>query len=212
MPSFGNFIYAQFIAKYPVPTTSFASHTVIVTGGNGGLGKETIKHIVRNGASKVILTSRSRSRGEAAKAEIEDETKCSKSVIEVWELDLESAASIKGFVDKVNGLPRLDVMINNAGIQGVEFKIVHGTERILGVNVIGTFLLAMQVVPKLKETARRYGVTPRMTFVGSALYDAASYPNDPGDDIFEWFTDESRVNKFAQYVNPCLFGCFPFSN
>lgn len=34
----------------------------------------------------------------------------------MWEVDLESSKSIKDFVDQANTLPRLDVLINNAGV------------------------------------------------------------------------------------------------
>ncbi len=65
-------------------------------------------------------------------------------------------------------------------------------------NNIGTFLLALQLIPKLKETARTFGVTPHMTFVASALYDVAKYPENHGEDIFAWFRDESHVNAMNQ--------------
>ncbi|OIW30745.1 NAD(P)-binding protein [Coniochaeta ligniaria NRRL 30616] len=199
MPTLGNFVHTQFVLKIPKPTASFAGKTIIVTGANGGLGKETAKHIIRLGASKVIFGCRSQSRGEEAKSEIEGLLKCSPNIIEVWEVDLESPASIKSFVDRANTLPRLDVLINNAGIQSAKFSVVYDTERTLAVNVIGTFLLAVQLVPKLRETARKYRDTPHMTFVSSALYDVAKYPEEHGDDIFEWFMEKSHVNAMNQY-------------
>lgn len=198
MPTLGDFIHTQFFLKIPAPSASFTSKTVIVTGANGGLGKEIIKHVIRLGASKVILGCRSRSRGDQAKEEIEALTKCSPDTIEVWQLDLESPSSIKRFVDQANNLPRLDVVINNAGIHANKFKTVYDTEHTLAVNNIGTFLLALQLIPKLKETAQKYGVTPHMTMVGSALYDVAKYPENHGDDIFAWFQDESHVNLMNQ--------------
>ncbi|KAL6242349.1 hypothetical protein RBB50_010897 [Rhinocladiella similis] len=199
MPSFGNFLHTQFILRIPKPSASFASKTVIVTGGNSGLGKEAVKHIIRLGASKVILACRSQSRGKNAKQEIEALLKCSPSIIDVWELDLESPPSIKSFVERANTLPRLDVLINNAGIQTIKFKVVYDTERTLAVNVIGTFLLASQMVPKLKESARKHGTTPHMTFVGSALYDVAKWPENYGDDIFAWFKEKSHADPMNQY-------------
>ena len=198
MPSFGNFMHTQLILKIPKPTTSFASKTVIITGASSGLGKEAAKQIVRLGASKVILGCRDTSKGNIAKLEIESSERCSPDVLEVWAVDLESAPSVKGFVDRANKLPRLDVLISNAGIQTINFQIAYGTERTLAVNVIGTFLLALQLVPKLKETAKVYGVTPHLTFVGSALYDAAKYPEKHGDDIFAWFSDKANANMMDQ--------------
>jgi len=199
MPTLRDFIHTQFVLKIPKPTASFTGKTVIVTGATGGIGKETAQHIARLGASKVILGCRSQSRGNSAKSEIESLLKCSPSTIEVWELDIESPPSIKAFAERANKLPRLDVLINNAGIQSAKFKAVYDTERTIGVNVIGTFLLALQLVPKLKETARKYGATPHMTFVTSALYDIAKYPKEDGGDIFAWFGDESHFDAMNQY-------------
>ncbi|ETS82849.1 hypothetical protein PFICI_04725 [Pestalotiopsis fici W106-1] len=199
MPSLANFFHTQLILKIPLPTSSFEAKTVIVTGANGGLGKEIVKHLIRLGADKIIFACRSQSRGEEAKAEIEAVTHCDPAIIQVWTLDVASSSSIKAFVDKVNTLPRLDVVINNAGI-GASSKVqVYGTESTLGINVIGTFLLAVQLIPKLRETARKYETTPHMTFVGSALYDIAKYPENHGDDIFSWFSDDAHFDKTNQY-------------
>lgn len=198
MPSFGNFVHTRLILKIPRPTASFASKTVIITGASSGLGKEAAKHIVSLGASKVILGCRNTSKGQKVKLEIESSLGCSPGIVEVWEVDIESPPSIKEFVDRANKLPRLDVLINNAGIRTLKFQLAYGTERLVAVNVIGTFLLALQLVPKLKETAKENGVTPYMTFVGSALYDAASYPQEGEDDLFAWFSDKIHVNMMDQ--------------
>lgn len=198
MPTFSHFIHRQFRLKIPKPTASFASKYVIVTGGNGGLGKESAKHIARLGASKVIIACRSKSKGNQAKAEIESSVRCSPDVIEVWELDLESASSIKAFVDRANKLPRLDVLLNNAGISTLYYKLSYGTEQAVGVNVIGTMLLSLQMIPKLKETAKTFGVSPHMTFTESALYDTAKYPENPGNDIFAYMGKPENVNMGNQ--------------
>jgi retinol dehydrogenase-12 len=198
MPSFGNFLYTQLILNIPKPTTSFLSKTVIITGASSGLGLETAKHVIRLGASKVILGCRNTSKGEKVKLEIESSLKCYTDIIEVWEVDVESPPTVKAFVDKANKLPRLDVLINNAGIQTMDFQVVYGTERATAVNVIGTFLLALQLIPKLKKSASEHGVTPHMTFVGSALYDVAKYPEEHGDDIFAWLGDKAHVDAMNQ--------------
>ncbi|KUI52985.1 Retinol dehydrogenase 14 [Cytospora mali] len=199
MPTLGDFVNTQFLLKIPEPSVSFAQKTVIVTGANGGLGKEIVKHIIRLGASKVICGCRSLSRGAEAKKEIEAMSKCTPDIIEVWELDLESPQSIRGFVKRANGLPRLDVVINLAGVRCFNFQVVYDTERTLAINNIGTFLFALPLIPKLKETARKFGTTPVMTIVGSALYDRAKYPDNPGEDIFAYFKDKTKVNPWNQY-------------
>lgn len=198
MPSLGDFIHTQFLLKIPNPTASFVGKTVIVTGANGGLGKEIVKHLIRLGADKIIFGCRSLSRGTDAKKAIEAVSECTPSTIEVWELDLESPASIRSFVERANRLHRLDVVIHLAGVRCFKFQVVYDTERTLAVNNIGTFLLALPLIPKLKETARNFGTTPVMTIVGSALYDIAKYPESPGEDIFAYFKDKSKVNPWNQ--------------
>ena len=200
MPSFGDFLHTQLVLKIPEPTASFASKTVIVTGANGGLGSEIVKHVVRLGASKVICACRSVSKGEEVKRSIEATSKCSPSTIEAWQLDLESPPSIKAFVERANALPRLDIVINLAGLFCGNFSWVYDTERTIAVNTIGTFLFAIQMIPKLKETAHKYGVMPHMTFVTSGLYDVAKYPKNPGDDLFAFFKDQKNFAAQNQSV------------
>lgn len=199
MPSyFGHFVHRQWVLNVPKPTASFASKVAIVTGGNSGLGKESVKHLVRLGASKVIIACRNKSKGEHAKLEILSSMRCSADMLEVWELDIESPTSIKAFVDRANRLDRLDALLNNAGVSTVKYKVSYGTEQAVGINVIGTMLLAIQLVPKLKETARAFKVTPHMTFTQSALYRLAKYPENPGDDIFAYMGNEKNVVMASQ--------------
>lgn len=208
MPNFKDFVHTQFLLNIPEPSGSFAGKTVIVTGANGGLGKHIVRHILRLGAKRVICGCRSLSRGAEAKKEIETaynstsgkSKPVSSDTIEVWELDLESPGSIHKFVERAVDLPRLDVVIHLAGVRCFNFDIVYDTERTLAVNNIGTFLLALPLIPKLKETARNYNTSPMMTIVGSALYDIAKYPNleKPGQDIFSYFKDKSNFNPWNQ--------------
>ncbi|KAG0650546.1 Short chain dehydrogenase atnD [Hyphodiscus hymeniophilus] len=200
-----DFFNTQLFLKIPQPTTSFASKTVIITGANSGLGKEAVKHIVTLGATKVILACRSLSKGNEAKFALQRFLKCSPDALEVWELDLESPASVKEFAARANKLDRLDVLINNAGIQTLNFSVVYGTERAVAVNVIGTFLLACLIVPKLMETSARLGVDTHLTFVGSALFNAAKYPRNHGDDIFTYLSEKKNVDMMNQYNLSKLF-------
>ncbi|KAF4985621.1 hypothetical protein F66182_16910 [Fusarium sp. NRRL 66182] len=44
-----------------------------------------------------------------------------------------------------------------------------------------------------------YHTTPHMTFVGSALYDVAQYPENITDDIFTYYCTKSHVKVMNQY-------------
>jgi len=197
MPSFPKFIYQQLTITLPVPSASYAGKTVIITGSNTGLGKEAARHFARLGASTLILAVRSVDKGNAAKADIEASTKVGPDVIQVWELDLGKYDSVKAFAARVNELPRVDILIENAGIATGKYTKFDGGESTITVNVFSTFLLAALVLPKLKETAEKFGVRPTLTIVASEVHAWAKFPERkaPAGKIFDALNDESKWDK-----------------
>lgn len=190
------FLHSQLFVKLPYPNYDFSNQTIIVTGANTGLGNlpsassllqpcltaslslsglEAARHFLRLNASKVILAVRSISKGEAAAASLSTSLDCSKSRIEVWQVDLSSFESIKSFTKRVNTLDRLDAFVQNAGILTNIFNVAEGQESTITVNVIGAVLLGLSVLPKLRESAAKYNVQGRLTFVGSDLQYIAKF-------------------------------------
>ncbi len=122
---------------------------IIVTGGNSGLGYESVKAFAEKGA-EVILASRSIEKGEAAKSEIGAE----KGKINIMHLDLMDFASIKNFADafKAN-YQRLDVLLNNAGIMTTPYFLTKdGLEAQNGTNHFGHFALTGYLIDLLRNT------------------------------------------------------------
>jgi NAD(P)-dependent dehydrogenase (short-subunit alcohol dehydrogenase family) len=111
---------------------------------------------------------RSITRGEAAKNKIEAETGI-KNVVVLWQLDLGSYESVKAFAKKVEGLERVDAVIENAGVALNKMIVAEGWESSLTVNVVSTMLLAILVLPKLRESARKFGIVPQVVVVGSEV-------------------------------------------
>lgn len=162
-------VIAEQYAKLPVPTTSLAGQTHIVTGSNNGLGLEAARHLVRCSASRVILAVRNTKAGEAAKVDIE-RTTGRKGVIEVWHVDLASFDSVKKFASRAGReLERIDGLIENAGVLLDSWAEVEGMETQMTVNVVSTILLGVLMMPKLVESARKFGNSPRLVFLVSAL-------------------------------------------
>jgi len=157
--------------KIPVPTQSFAGQTIIVTGSNTGLGLEAAIHFVRLDAAKVILAVRSVKKGEDAKTFIEEKTG-KKNVVEVWQVDMSSYDSIKAFAKNCGSLDRLDVLLANAGVLKNTFDSAEGTEITITVNVIGTFLLILNLLPLLRKSKQTTGMTPRVTITSSILHES----------------------------------------
>lgn len=164
------FLKSQFLVTPPVPTTSCAGKTIIVTGSNTGLGKEAARHFARLGASTVILAVRSEAKGAAAKKDIEaSQPADSRTDIQVWKLDMASYDSVKAFASRANDLPRLDAVVLNAGIQTLEYTLAEGDESTITVNVIATFLLAVLLLPALERTAKTTGAKTNLAVLSSDL-------------------------------------------
>ncbi|KAM0427875.1 hypothetical protein ACHAPT_007334 [Fusarium lateritium] len=192
--SASNFIRSQKCVKLPIPTKSFTGQMVIVTGSNTGMGLEAARYIARLGAQRVILAVRSLERGKAAAASIVQSTGCVERVVAVWELDLASYDSIQKFVAKVErDLPRLDVVVENAGMLTEEFALAEEDERTIKVNVLGTMFLALLLLPKLRKTAEEFGTDVVLTFTGSWMHWTTDFPERNTDNIFDELADEKKA-------------------
>ena len=126
--------------------------TVVITGGNAGIGKETAVGLAEQGA-QVVITSRDPERGAAAVAEIRERSK--HDGVEAMRLDLASVASIRSFaaelLERVEGI---DVLVANAGgILGSRRETEEGFEMTFGVNHLGHFLLTNLLLDRLRASA-----------------------------------------------------------
>ncbi|KAK4696465.1 hypothetical protein P7C71_g1449, partial [Lecanoromycetidae sp. Uapishka_2] len=193
------FFYSQVFITPPYPTASCAGQTIIVTGANTGLGKEAARHFARLGATKVILACRNIRAGEEAKKDIETTTSCGGNVLEVWTLDLLSYESIKSFAARASSLPRLDVLLESAGVAGYRWYQAGKHERMVAVNVISTFYLALLMLPKLKASAKEFSIKPRLTIVVSEVHAFSKFPEWKEPRIFEALDDESKARLGERY-------------
>ena len=188
-----NFLYSQFLITPPVPQQRFDNQTVIVTGSNTGLGLQAALHITRLGAEKVILAVRNLEKGGKAKTSIE-ESIARKGVVEVWQLDLTSYESVKAFAKKAQGLKRLDVLLENAGLMNEKWIMAEQDELSVTTNVVSTFLLGLLLLPKLQETATRFNVRPRLVVVASDLHFMTSFEERKAQSIFDKLREKETAN------------------
>lgn len=208
MPTFADivqFLGGQYFGRTFVPEVNLSGQTMIVTGGNTGLGLDCAKHLARLGLSNLILACRNIQKGEAAKNNILRETHCQHHTsIEVWELDLDHYSSVLAFTERVRtNLPRLDGFIANAGLELTKFEMSEDCERTLTINVISTYLIVLGVLPKLQVTARHYGVKPTMTLVGSMIHVFGPadqlQPAETTSDTFEALSDPTTAKMNTRY-------------
>ena len=126
--------------------------TVVVTGGNNGIGLETAVGLTRLGAH-VAITARSQAKGEAALADIKNRSESDD--VELLLADFASLASTRRFAEKFKtNHDRLDVLVNNAGgINTSRSETLDGFETTFGVNHLGYFLVTNLLLDLLKASA-----------------------------------------------------------
>ncbi|MBN1995342.1 MAG: SDR family oxidoreductase [Anaerolineae bacterium] len=128
-----------------------AGSVALVTGGNSGLGFETVKALAGKHAH-VILACRDTAKGNAAQDQI-----CQQlpdASLEVMPLDLASLASVRQFAEafrlKHN---RLRILINNAGVMATPYRTTaDGFELQFGTNHLGHFALTGLLLDVLLKT------------------------------------------------------------
>ena len=125
--------------------------TVIITGGNTGIGREVALDLAQRGG-RVIIACRDLIKGEAAQKEI-IESSGNKNVI-LKKLDLASMKSIRDFAsDVLAEEPHIDILICNAGVMFTPYKLTEdGFELQFGVNHLGHFYLTHLLLDRIKES------------------------------------------------------------
>jgi NAD(P)-dependent dehydrogenase (short-subunit alcohol dehydrogenase family) len=127
--------------------------TVVVTGGNSGIGFETAAALGAMGA-RMLITARNAGRGEAAVTMLTQRLGGA-GAVELVVFDLADLSSVRaGAAEILQRCPRLDVLVNNAGLILTDrAETVDGFEATFGINHLGPFLLTNLLRDRLVESA-----------------------------------------------------------
>ncbi|KAH9479749.1 Short chain dehydrogenase sol3 [Psilocybe cubensis] len=165
------FFKDQWTTVPPVVKVDLTGKTAIVTGANSGIGLETAKHLARMNPGRLIITCRSKEKGEEAAKQIMQAT--GYTAIEAWILDLVDFSSVKAFAERYDQEGgRLDIVIQNAAVAypGEEQYTEDGWELSTKVNNLSTSLLTLLLLPRMLDTAQRYNTTPRIVIAASETH------------------------------------------
>lgn len=132
--------------------TEMQGKVCLVTGANSGIGKVTALDLARRGAH-VIMVSRNRDKGEAAQAEIKQQS--GNEQVDLLIADMSSLASVRQLAQEVKDrYPQLHILINNAGgMYTKRQESVDGIESSFATNYVGPFLLTTLLLDLLKASA-----------------------------------------------------------
>ena len=164
---------------------------ILVTGSTDGIGLETAKELARQG-HVLVLHGRNEEKVmracNAIRAIVPDaslQTACA---------DLGDLAAVARMAHDLSArLPRLDVLINNAGVYMTERKTSRdGFEMTLAVNHLAHFLLANMLLPLLKKSK-----APRVITVSSMVHTS-------GRIVFDDMNSERNFNGYHVYSNSKL--------
>ncbi|WP_353948953.1 SDR family oxidoreductase [Sporolactobacillus sp. Y61] len=172
----------------------FENKVILITGGGSGIGLATVKQFIKEGANVSVFDYR-----------ITDDlisTGC-----DYYQVDIRNSKLIKESVAAViNKWAKIDVLVNNAGIEFVcplEDMEEEDWDRVLDTNLKGMFLTTKEVLPYLKQT---HGVivntASQLALVGSGLFTAytaskAAILNFTKSLSIEIAKDQVRVNAIC---------------
>lgn len=124
----------------------------VVTGATSGIGQETAVALAGLGA-RLALVCRDPGRGEATAALIRERT--GSTAVTLHRADLGVQADVRRVAAELLAeCPRLDVLVNNAGIVNLRHETTaDGIEAVFATNHLAYFLLTLLLLPRLRESA-----------------------------------------------------------
>lgn len=161
-------------------------------GANQGIGFEVAKNLVLSlPAYHVIIGSRDPKKGTQAVAKLQALPDI-KGTLDTLEIEVTDDKSVDTAAETISSkYDRLDVLVNNAGIN-VELPSMRDKLRaILDVNVVGAASVTEAFLPLLRKSKE-----PRLIFVGSSMGSIVG-ASDPGSPYHRPLATEYRVSKAA---------------
>jgi NAD(P)-dependent dehydrogenase (short-subunit alcohol dehydrogenase family) len=146
---------------------------ILVTGGNSGLGEESILQLAKHKPAKIFMGARSEAKANEAINKIRKIIQDANIIF--LEMDLASFASVKKATQQVLATTdRLDILMNNAGIMATPAAVTtDGYEIQFGTNHMGHALLNKLLLPLLEKTAAEPNSDVRIVTLSSAAHTMA---------------------------------------
>ena len=163
----------------------------LITGATEGIGRATATELAGLGFT-VVLAARNAAKAEAVKNEIAAST--GNRDVDIIAADLRSLAQVRQLSETFHRrYPRLDVLINNAGIFSAERQLTEdGFEATFQVNYLTPFYLTHLMLDALKQSDQG-----RVVNLSSSVYSVGKFdPHNP--------QGKKPFSTFSAYANSKL--------
>lgn len=193
--------------------------TIIITGGNAGIGFESAKTCAYLGMN-VILAVRNLEKGEKAREKILEIN--NDALISVMKLDVSEESSIKDFVKEItNKNIDIDVFYHNAGVYRLPYEEKEGREIVVSTNFYGQVMLTSLLLPYLHSlphdvkvvftssiAAKWAKINKEALLPNQKLSKQVRYANSKMLDayLFKYLFDNDRSNVSYFLVHPGVTG------
>lgn len=174
---------------------SLHGRTIAITGATSGIGRAAAELAALRGA-RLLLLVRDEARGEEAAREVAARTH--NDDVTTLLCDLASLASVRECAHALSReAPRLDVLINNAGVLAPRWSpSADGYELAFATNLLGPFQLVQSLTPSLEAAGGRV-ITVSSGGMYSQRLNVADLQSPPGD--YDGVTAYARTKR-AQVV------------
>src|SRR5579871_2255589 len=134
----------------PQERAATMNESVLITGANVGLGKETARQLaLREETKKVVVFCRNQAKAEAAQKDLEEKT--GKKIFDVVIGDVSDEASVRKAVDKLQQ-PIDAVILNAGGMVGATAgkPTPSGMNELAATNILGHVVLVDELIKRGK--------------------------------------------------------------
>jgi len=165
---------------------------ILITGATDGIGLETARQLAMQG-NELVLHGRNKVKAQHACDDIQ--RSLPNAVLHTAHADFADLKAVMHMANElVSRLPKLDVLINNAGVYMTQYRLsADGFEMTLAVNHLAHFLLTGLLLPLMKKTD-----DPRVVTVSSMVHGSGHI------DLSDMNGNASHFDGYRAYANSKL--------
>lgn len=133
--------------------TTLADKTFVITGANTGIGRANALALAERKIGRLVVVARSLERTEPVLGELR--ALHPEGTFDFVAADLGDLASVRRAANMILEADRpIDVLINNAGLAGVQGQTKDGFELAFGTNHVGHYLLTEKLLPLVRRSPK----------------------------------------------------------